>query len=166
LVSKTKYVCDLIRLEQVEASLYRLLASVEQGIWAVDDKGQLQDLQIRSALGFEHKKSKLLQCGRTLFVAGGLSNKLIDFLQMQPAVDGITVIVSDFTKIFVQPNLLQLFFGKGGQLKVLHKTRLIALTVNPTSPQGYVMDAQQLQKRLKEALCLPVYDVRELLQRH
>ena len=67
--------------------------------------------------------------------------------------------VRDFTKIFVTPQQLRLFEKVGGRLTVLQKSKLIAVTVNPTSPSGYVLDSDALCDKLSQAINLPVYDL-------
>jgi len=68
-------------------------------------------------------------------------------------------VVRDFTKIFVTPQQYRLFVKGGGRVSVLQKSKLIAVTVNPTSPTGYVLDSDLLCNRLSEAIGLPVYDL-------
>ena len=67
--------------------------------------------------------------------------------------------VRDFTKIFVSPQQFRLFIKSGGRLTVLQRSKLIAVTVNPTSPSGYVLDSDTLCGKLSEAIQLPVYDL-------
>ena len=42
---------------------------------------------------------------------------------------------------------------------MLQKSKLLAVTVNPTSPSGYVLDSDTLCAKLSEAIQLPVYDL-------
>ena len=42
---------------------------------------------------------------------------------------------------------------------VLQKSRLVAVCVNPTAPNGYVLDSGILCEKLQEAIKLPVYDI-------
>lgn len=43
------------------------------------------------------------------------------------------------------------------------KSKLIAVTVNPTSPNGIVLDSEKLCDKLSEAINLPVYDLKKNL---
>ena len=67
--------------------------------------------------------------------------------------------VKDFTKIFVSEQAYRIFCARGGRIKVLQKSKLIAVCVNPTAPNGYVLDSDILCGKLQEALQLPVYDI-------
>ncbi|MDR1792271.1 MAG: hypothetical protein LBR36_02355 [Bacteroidales bacterium] len=165
LIHQTKYIIQLIDLEQVNTQTKHLLQSIENGIWGIDKNGQLRDLEIKTAFHFEEKKPNLLQYN-TLFLAGVLQDKLLNFLRIQDNVKHIELIVNDFTKIFASETVLNAFLQKGGKIKTLYKTKIIALTVNPTSVQGYCLNSALLQQKLKDALQLPVYDVRTLNNNH
>jgi len=68
-------------------------------------------------------------------------------------------VVRDFTKVFATPQQVHLFNKCGGRMTVLQRSHLIAVTVNPTSPSGYVLDSHTLCSRLSQAINLPVYDL-------
>ena len=51
------------------------------------------------------------------------------------------------------------FLRGGGRVTVLQKSKLIAVTVNPTSPSGYRLDSDTLCEKLTEVIKLPVYDL-------
>ncbi|MDR1984274.1 MAG: hypothetical protein LBQ28_05560 [Prevotellaceae bacterium] len=164
LMQKTKFVCELISIDAVDEKIRTLLGDTEKGLWSIDSNGVLHDLNIESAFmltSAEAIKHEYLQNCKMLFVAGVVSDKLLDFLRMQGNMDGFTLIAKDFTKIFVSPEIYNSFRKKGGCIKVLHKTKLIAVTVNPVSPQGYVLDTKILQQAMRENLDVPVYDVRD-----
>jgi len=167
LVRKTKFVCELISLDVVDDKIYRILSNINKGLWCIDENGTLHDLEIESALmlpiSLSSQNSVLLQNCKILFVAGVVSDKLLDFLRQQiNNLQEFTLVTKDFTKIFVTPEVYNFFQKKGGCIKVLHKTKLIAVTVNPVSPEGYVLDTKVLQQAMRENLNIPVYDVREL----
>ena len=70
--------------------------------------------------------------------------------------------VDDFTKLFITPEALLSFERAGGRLFALQKSNLVALTVNPTSPQGYLLDSHRLCDALSEATGIPAYDVMKI----
>lgn len=159
LLKKTKFTMNLINIEQFENPLNEELLSIEKGIWAIDEKNQLFDLKIPSTLLLNKFKDKLFMYGSTIFVSGIITDGILDLLRVQKNIKETTLIVKDFTKIFVSPESLNAFLKKGGKIKVLLKTKLIAVCVNPTSPEGYIMDSKLLQTTLFENLGVPVYDV-------
>jgi hypothetical protein len=135
------------------------LLEQENGIWAIGGENEIHDLHIESSLLLEKFRDSIFAFGHTLFVSGMVTDKLLNFLRKQKEIADTILIVKDFTKLFITPEAYYAFTKKGGQIKVLLKTNLIAVCVNPTSPQGYILDSQKLCSELSEALRLPVYDI-------
>jgi hypothetical protein len=54
------------------------------------------------------------------------------------------------------------FLKRGGKIKVLLRTNLIAVCVNPVSPEGYTLDSGLLCDKLSESLGIPAYDIRKI----
>ena len=79
-------------------------------------------------------------------------------VQHQP----VELIVRDFTRIFATPEVYYAFLRKGGSVKVVHRSKLLALTINPQSPNGLLLDSDKLKEAMEEQLQLPVLDVRKI----
>lgn len=150
---------NLINIEQFKNPISEKLLSIEKGIWAIDQENQLIDLEIPSSLLLSKFKSNLFAHGSTIFVSGIITDMILDMLRVQKNIKETTLVVKDFTKIFATPESFTAFVKKGNKIKVLLKTKLIAVCVNPVSPEGYVIDSQILQNALSENLGIPVYDV-------
>jgi len=159
LIRKTKFVYNLINLEAYESPIAEKLLLIDRGIWAVDKNNEIHDLGIDSSLLLENKKDKLFEYGNTIYASGIVSDKVLNLLRMQKNVENTTLIVKDFTRIFTTPESLYSYLSKGGKIKVLLRTKLIAVCVNPTSPSGYIMNSEKITAELSEALNIPVYDV-------
>lgn len=162
LVRKTKYVIDLINLPEVEPAIKQQLDAVESGILAIDPQGCLHDLNVQSVFMLEKAKDRIFSHGNRLFVAGATSNNLFEFLRMQKNAASIELIVKDFTKIFATPEVYYSFIRKGGTVKVVTRTKLAAVCINPVSPQGYRLSSDELKAAMQDALQMPVYDVKKL----
>ena len=67
--------------------------------------------------------------------------------------------VTDGTKLFLSNKILTKFQKKGGIIKVLKSINIIAVTINPTSPNGYEFDKEIFLKSLTEVLTIPVYNL-------
>lgn len=172
LVCKTAFVCKLIELPLFtidgitfddEGKRLPLDTDTElRGVFCLAD-GHLEDLGVESALSIgniDNDKVELIKRQKVIFVYGILSNRVIDFLIENGAAKGCTIVVKDFSTIFVTDDRYALFVRIGGSIVVLRKTRLVALTVNPTSPQGIVLNSEVLCQRLEEATGVRVVDVR------
>ena len=162
LVNRTRYVHRLIQLDEVESTLRDTLSTIESGLWAVDNDGMVHDLGISSVFLIGNSGDDLLRYGRTIFAAGAVSDRLLKVLTSRGK--GITLIVRDFTKLFVAPEVMSDFTRAGGRLMVLQRSRLVAVTLNPTSPQGFTLDSRAACAALADALQTPVYDVMKIEQ--
>ena len=96
---------------------------------------------------------------RTLYLTGALTDTFLNHIRGKRLFKETEVVVTDFTKIFLTPLLYKGFVSGGGKISVMMKSKLIAVTVNPTAPNGMVLDSEKLCKTLSEAINLPVYDL-------
>lgn len=162
LVARTRFLFNLINLEEVEPLLRERLNFIESGIFAIDSNNEIHDLGITSVFLIDHNTSNLLRYGRRLFAAGAISDRLLKLLTAKGS--DITLIARDFTKIFVTPETYHEFVRKGNRMMVLQRSKLIAITLNPTSPQGFLLDSTSTCHTLSDALDTPVYDVKKIGQ--
>ena len=158
LVNKTAHVVDLINLELTDESNIRLLTPLEKGLWFIDKEGELHSLDTATSLSQDIRFQGMEDC-KTLYVAGALVDGFLEKVRKNKDLKRVELVVRDFTKIFVTPQQFRLFIKAGGRISVLQKSKLIAVTVNPTSPSGYVLDSDILCGKLNEAIKLPVYDL-------
>ena len=158
LVSKTSHVVDLVNLELTSEDNIRTLMPLEKGVWFIDNEGGLNSLEALTSLSKDIHFEGMEDC-RTLYVAGALVDGFLEKVRKNKTLKQVELVVRDFTKIFVTPQQFRLFLKSGGRIRVLQRSKLIAVTVNPTSPSGYVLDSDTLCNKLSEAIQLPVYDL-------
>lgn len=162
LVRKTKYVYDLICLDTIDTLAREKLLPIENGVWAIEETGEIHDLHIPSVFMIDNQKEDIFKYGNTIFIAGAISDKLLNFLRMQKQIHQTTLIVKDFTRVFASMESYYAFVKKGGKLKVLQKSKLLAVCINPVSPDGYCLDSDELRIAMQKCLKIPVYDVKKL----
>ena len=158
LVSKTAHVVDLINLDLTSQGNIARLMPLEKGLWFIDKDGTLNNLDSMTSLSRDIRFDGMENC-ETLYVAGALVDGFLEKVRKNKSLKQVELVVRDFTKIFVTPQQFRLFIKAGGRIRVLQKSKLIAVTVNPTSPSGYVLDSDILCAKLSEAIGLPVYDL-------
>ena len=158
LVSKTAHVVDLVNLELTSEKNRDTLSLLDKGLWFIDKQGELHPLDTMTSLSKDIHFQGMENC-ETLYVAGALVDGFLEKVRKNKNLKQVELVVRDFTKIFVTPQQFRLFLKAGGRIRVLQKSKLIAVTVNPTSPSGYVLDSDTLCARLSEAIRLPVYDL-------
>jgi len=161
LIKKTKFIHNLILIPEYQSSINQELLKIEKGIWAIDSNGTINDLEIPTVFLLEQKKDKLFKFGNTIFVSGAITDNLLNFMRIQKQIEQIVLIVKDFTKIFVSPEAYNSYIKRGGKIFVLLRTKLIAVCVNPVSPQGFVLNSEELVYSLSESLQIPVYDIKK-----
>ena len=163
LLKTTLFAYQMIALEEVAPALKQKLEQIEKGIWAIDKEGEIHDLNIPSVFGMGERIGEIFKHGNTVFVSGAISDTLLNSLRMQPQSKEMTLIIKDFTKAFLSEDAYKAFVNRGGVVKVLRKTKLIAVCVNPVSPSGRRFNSDELQQEMEKILGVPVYDVRSLI---
>jgi len=161
LVQQTAFVVDLIKIPLTGQENLDLLLPIEKGVWFKDSDGALHEIKTVSSLSQEIRFEGMDDC-KMLYVAGALVDGFLEKVRKNPKLKNTELVVRDFTKIFVTPQQFRLFHKLGGTIHVLQKSKLIAVTVNPTSPLGVVLDSDTLCAKLSEAIQLPVYDIMRL----
>lgn len=160
LVRETRFVQQLIELPAVEAKLAGELQTIKGGIWAIDAEDRLHDLEIPSVFLLDKREEDIFRFGTRIYVSGAVSDKLLSFLRIQNK--NVELAVSDFTKLFVSQKEFNAFLKSGNSIKSVLRSKLIAVTVNPLSPSGFLLDSDTLQREMKKALNVPVYDVKNM----
>jgi len=159
LVSKTRFVYRFINLPEVDESLKLKLGAVMTGLWAIDGESEPHDLGIPSVFLLGRGQDDLFRYGSTFFAAGAVSDRLLKYLSGKPQISDTVLIVRDFTKLFLTPDVYAEYTRRGGRLLVLQRSQLVAVCLNPTSPQGYTLNSHEACRQLSDALGCPVYDV-------
>lgn len=159
LVQKTKFVVEMIGLPKLVDSTRDALCDIESGVWGVDNDNNIIDFGLTSALAISSLKVDITKGMRIIYTVGALTDKLLKLVSDSKNIRNVTLVVKDFTKIFVSETAYRVFCNRGGKIMVLQKSKLIAVCVNPTAPNGYVLDSDILCRKLEEALKLPVYDI-------
>lgn len=163
LVQKTAFVVKMINLELTSEENYKTFFDIKNGVWAIednDDGGRLVDLKVASSLSVNLNTDGLRKC-KTLYVSGALTDNFINHIRQNKLFNETEIVVRDFTKIFLTPMTYSSFVNGKRKITVMQKSKLIAVCVNPTSPNGIILDSEKLCATLSDAINLPVYDLRK-----
>lgn len=159
LVQKTRFITELIEIELADRSDIDAFMEIENGVWGMSKEGQVIDFKLESSLTLHNLDRNITLGNRAIYVSGALTDRFLKLIADSKEVKEIVLIVRDFTKIFVTEQSYRSFRKRGGRIRVLQKSRLIAVCVNPTAPSGYTLDSDTLCGKLEEAIHLPVYDI-------
>ena len=160
LVQKTAFVVQMINLDLTSEDNREVFNDIKNGVWAIDEDDVIHDLKVASSLSININTEGLKKC-KTLYVSGALTDNFINHIRQNKIFSETEIVVRDFTKIFLTPMTYNSFVNGKRKITVLQKSKLIAVTVNPTSPNGIVLDSEKLCKTLSEAIKLPVYDLKK-----
>lgn len=161
-VKKTAYAVTLINLPVFGSPLNDKLQTLENGIYTIVGD-EISNTQIRSAILPDNQKESFANAN-IIYASGAVTSRLLDTLRVQKNIADITLVVQDFTRIFATQLSYSAFVAKGGRIRVLKKTNLLAMCVNPVSPQGYTLDAGLLCDMLQQKTIIPVYDIMQTIQ--
>jgi hypothetical protein len=163
LVKKTKFVCNLINLNEFMCDASdKIFNSTE--LFTLFN-GELHNLGVKSSLMISDISTENLKKtgqSRNLFALGIVSDNLLNFLRLNIDLQNFMLVSNDFTKIFVSPQTYLNFTRKGGKIEVLHRTKLLAVTVNPVSPEGIVLNSELLQEKLRKNIDAAVFDIKKI----
>ena len=172
LVQKTAFVVQMINLELTSQENHDTFININNGVWAIDEETgngeqgtrnevNLVDLKVASSLSININTEGLKKC-KTLYVSGALTDNFVNHIRQNKIFNETEIVVRDFTKIFLTPMTYNTFVNGKRKITVLQKSKLTAVCVNPTSPNGIVLDSEKLCKTLSEAINLPVYDLKKV----
>lgn len=159
LVRKTAYVASLIAIPATEINIGISKEMPSRGIWRVEKDGSVNSLGYESSLTAGSILPEEVRGAAAVYASGAVTDKFLNQMQTLLVKDGIELIVRDFTRIFATSGHFNAYIRSGGSIKVLNKSRLIAICANPVSPEGFVLDSAKLCGLLEKASGLPVYDI-------
>ncbi len=101
------------------------------------------------------KKENLKAVGKIAF-SGALTDRVLSKFVMSAPCE---VAVEDFTKIFCSEESYRAFCNAGGRLSLRRRNTLLAVCVNPTSPNGVRLDSEKLCREIEAATGVKTYDI-------
>ncbi len=161
LVAGTKFVYDTIQLPAAPEEIRMQLEHTTKGIRFLGEDGSMEDPGIDSALTPEQIKKVVETSREHIYIPGVVSNALLKALLERKDTNKICLYIRDFSRIFAEPQTFYAFLRKGGRFFQLLKANLLAVCVNPVSPEGYRLRSKELVASMQDALGIPVYDIKE-----
>ena len=155
LVERTLDVICLVSLKEVHESLKQDLVDLEQGVWVIE-KGRVKKIEKKTILSLS---ADYLEEGDIIYSTGAVGESFVRSILDKDLQSGLTIVVRDFTRLFVSSRTLSSFLERGGSVKVIDKATLAAVTVNPVSGTGSVTDSRAFIEALSAKTDIPVIDV-------
>lgn len=168
-IEKTVYQVTLFQLKAVENLSIRAIAdqAIREKEIAIIGENAYEDaevvtLDLKTALNAGSKIAVALnEDTRYVIIPGSLVTKtILDIVKTSRHFKHTTFIVRDATRIFIDYKDWIYFEKIGVKIGVIDEIKLIAVTINPASPEGYYFEADVYQKQLQFYLKdLPVINV-------
>lgn len=163
-INLTAHIINLLNLEQ-ETNEEMVVLSKEifkkSKIGIINKNNSIKLLTVATALdSAQDIIENLDNDSKYIAIKGAITDKILeDLMKSSQKYKGIPFLVTDGTKLFVGYKSLKKFQKKGGIIKVLNPINVIAVTINPTSPNGYEFDKDVFLKLLTKELTIPVYNL-------
>ena len=94
-----------------------------------------------------------------MWAAGGITDPLLKTLARRGAPT--TLVTQDATHVLAGRSALDLFLRSGGQLAVRRELTIAAVAANPWSAYGWHFEPDKFISALRQAIDLPVVNVKE-----
>lgn len=161
-VEKTKHTVRLLTLPQVNRGLLRICEeSVGSScISFIDREGRIIRTKYKTALGAAASiVNDIKEDYEYIVLPGTLMNSFIKSMHGVLRNKKIKMVVRDGTRVFAEPMDFRIFERLGGEIEVIDPINLLAVTINPYSPEGYYFDPEVLLRAMTESLYpLDVFD--------
>jgi molybdopterin-guanine dinucleotide biosynthesis protein len=149
LIRDTVHVNQLFGLKQVEQVDYFRKLIQAAPISIVDQQGNVQLLTVKTALMTAELLEQVPKATKYLIVRGAITNPLLKgLIDKRKIYPSLTLVIENGTKCLCDERTYAQFLKSGFVLKVVEPLNLIAITVNPTSPDGLMIDEELLKSGL------------------
>lgn len=154
-VEKTVHMVKMLTLPKAPEDVIEICreAATSKCISFIDSEKNIINTHFKTALGCAHKIMDLIKPDyEYIVVPGTIMNSFIKSMQNVLRQNNIKLVVLDGTKVFVEPMDYRVFEKMGGSISVIDGINLLAITINPYSPEGYNFEPELFHDAMKEAL--------------
>ena len=144
-------------------SIYKEFSKTYKLIFIYTD--HIKKLKLDTTLGkYKEILINLDETLRYILINGIVTDDLILHLLKNPYMKSIKIVLADATKLFLSPEVLNKFKALDCEFTVINKINLIALTINPYSPEGYYFDKSIYFEALKSKINCPIINVMDVIK--
>ncbi len=164
-IEETIHVVNTLGLPAVEdLEIKEIIRSIiaENQIAVIDEDNEVDIIPLRTALNAgaiigDHLRDD----SKYLVIPGSLVKSTVeDLTRSTRKYKNIEIIITDGTKIFIEPKDWLKFMRQGVKVKVLDKINLVGITLNPYAPAGYYFEPVDFLSKMKSYIShVPVMDL-------
>ncbi|MGM0378155.1 MAG: hypothetical protein ACQEQE_00295 [Bacillota bacterium] len=164
-VKKTLHQIHLFNLPDVSSIFNQVMTNFilkKDTICLINKDEEIIDLNLKTGLNnFEKIIKEIDNSTKFIIFPGSLTGQMVKKIYSY-GYTNIDYIVKDTTKLFISEKLLNEFLNLKINFYVYKSIEVLALTINPFSPQGYHFDPNVFKKEIKNYVKdLPVINVLE-----
>lgn len=162
LVKETSKLVCFFSIEKVNIEIYKLYEEImDQYKLAFIYQDKVLKSDLKTVIGASKEiQNNINDKLRYIFIKGIITNSLLeDILASNFALNQITFVIEDGTKLFLNMEVYLKFLNKGGSLKVLNPINIIGVSVNPQSSSGYCLDYNEIEKKLRTRIKVSIFNV-------
>lgn len=147
-VEKTAYSIECYQLKEVNNNIKHKIEN-NKATCIVDKLGNVEYLSVDTGITAGKKLSETIkEDTEYVYVKGAITSLLFKSLCQNQYVKKFTLIIDDATKIFVDSLSWNNAKRKRLRVEVLDSIDVVALTLNPVSPQGYFFDSEEFKEKM------------------
>lgn len=164
-IEETLHVVNIFELPEVEDKIARPIIEeiMESGkVALINEAYEVESLKVRTALSCGGIIGESVDEDTKYVVVSGslVKNTVEDIIKTTRKFKNIKLVITDGTKVFINPKDWLRFQRYGIKVEVLNRINLVAITLNPYAPQGYYFDPRDFLERMKGYVKeVPVIDV-------
>mgnify|MGYP000017346732 CR=1 FL=1 len=163
-IEETVHLVNLFNIPALEDSKVLSLTDdfLDKGkIAIVDESYRANMLQIKSALNSAKTIGENIKPdSRYVIIPGSLTSSMVEDMITYLNKYQVHIVVPDATKIFIPPQQWQRFMKMGMSIKVRNPINLVAITLNPYSPEGYYFNPEKFLTEMRSYIKnVPVVDL-------
>lgn len=164
-IEETIHVVKTLGLPAVEDEELRIIIRNlinDNQIAVIDENNKVDIIPLKTALNAGAIIGDYLKDNSKYLVIPGslVKNTVEDLTRSTRRYKNIEIVITDGTKIFIEPKDWLKFMRQGVVVKVLDKINLVGITVNPYAPAGYYFEPVEFLSRMKTYIShIPVMDL-------
>lgn len=162
-VAHTAHLIDLLELPPPLASIRERVEQIiaERGTALLGRDREFVPLDVQTLLNSGERVAAEMkeQGATTLITSGAVTDSLVEALLQK--VEQPRIMAADMTCIFINPTTLRRLKRNNGSMYVVHKSSLVAVTVNPWSPWGQGFPPDRFAAEIERVSPVPVFDLKK-----
>ena len=164
-IEETLHIVNIFSLPQIEDKNLRQIMEnliISDEIAVINNSLNVDTIDLKTALGGGQVIAESLkEDSKYVFIPGSLvKNTIEELINSSRRYKNIKIVISDGTKVFINPKDWLRFMRYGIKVMVLHPINLIAITLNPYAAAGYYYEPFNYLERMKSYInTIPVMDL-------